>query len=340
MRILLVGSNYSWSIENYFIKYFSEMGLKIELFPAQTQFYNYYYSSLINKIKFRLGLSRIINNINKELLVHINSFQPKIIFIFKGMEILPKTLKTLKKSSVVLVNYNPDNPFIFSGKGSGNKNLINGLNLFDIHFTYSVTIKRELIKKTNSKVYLLPFGYDIDNNLFPSIHCQNEVIKTCFLGNPDKERVFFIKQLADFGIELDLYGHNWNKYINHDKIKIFEPVYENEFWKTLYKYRVQLNIMRRHNLDSHNMRSFEIPAVGGIQLAPFTKEHQLFFEENKEIFLYKNLGECLEKINYLLSLSTDNANKIRQSARSRCIISKYSYKDRTEHLVKFFESIE
>ena len=82
MRILLVGSNYSWSIENYFIKYFSEMGLKIELFPAQTQFYNYYYSSLINKIKFRLGLSRIINNINKELLVHINSFQPKIIFIF------------------------------------------------------------------------------------------------------------------------------------------------------------------------------------------------------------------------------------------------------------------
>ena len=42
--------------------------------------------------------------------------------------------------------------------------------------------------------------------------------------------------------------------------------------------------MRIHNPDSHNMRSFEVPGVGGIMVAPDTKEHRIFFEVGKEIF--------------------------------------------------------
>lgn len=339
MKLLIVGSDKKFAIEKYFLQYFEGANVKVALYPAQRMFHDYYYQSIKNKIKYRLGFSKIIKIINRDLLELVSTYEPNILFVFKGMEILPATLKKLSIKNIILANYNPDNPFIFSGKGSGNKNVINGLNLFDIHFTYSVTIKKELEKKTKSKIYLLPFAYAIDNNLFPSIHCQNEVIKTCFIGNPDKERVSFIKQLADFGIELDLYGHNWNKYINHDKVKIYEPVYENEFWKTLYKYRVQLNIMRKHNLDSHNMRSFEIPGVGGIGLFPETYEHLNFFEKDKEVFMYTSLENCVKKIKYLISLENNVAKKIRKAAANRSVNSKYTYQDRAKFVLDVFKNI-
>ena len=56
-------------------------------------------------------------------------------------------------------------------------------------------------------------------------------------------------------------------------------VESSDFWKVLRKYRVQLNLMRPHNLDSHNMRSIEVPAVGGIGLFPDTPDHERFFEK-------------------------------------------------------------
>ena len=110
-------------------------------------------------------------------------------------------------------------------------------------------------------------------------------------------------------------------------------------WDTLRKYRIQLNIMRPHNLDSHNMRTFEVPGIGGIQLAPDTKEHRLFFEADKEIFLYNTVEECVNKINYLLSLTTEQANQYRTYAREACVKNKYSYKDRAQQVLAVLEKL-
>ena len=98
-------------------------------------------------------------------------------------------------------------------------------------------------------------------------------------------------------------------------------MYDRVFWKTLRKYRVQLNLMRPHNPDTHNMRSFEVPGVGGIQLAPDTDDHKTYFEPGKEIFLYKNLEECTSQIKKILALNTEDARKIRDHARMRSIDS-------------------
>jgi hypothetical protein len=105
MKILIVGSNYSWSIENYFIKYFLEMGLEIELFPAQNLFYEYYYSSLMTKLLYKFHLSKIESSINYLFINQIQNYQPTHIFIFKGMEIKPASLKYAKQQGIKLVNY-------------------------------------------------------------------------------------------------------------------------------------------------------------------------------------------------------------------------------------------
>jgi spore maturation protein CgeB len=108
----------------------------------------------------------------------------------------------------------------------------------------------------------------------------------------------------------------------------------------LRKYRVQLNLMRPHNPTTHNMRSFEAAGVGAIQLAPETQDHKMYFQENEEIFLYKDLDSCRKQINKLMELSDKDAVNKRSNARERSIKAGYSYKDRSIHAFKFLEELK
>lgn len=339
IKVLLVGSNYSWSIENYYIHYLTELGLDIKLFPAQVLFYEYYYARKINKLLYRIKLSKIENKINQLFIQTVILHNPTHIFVFKGMELTPKSLLWAKQKGIKLVNYNPDNPFVFSGRGSGNSNITNAIELYDFHFTYNLEIQKKLEENHHAKTGLLPFAFDISQDLFKVCEKELEIIKVCFLGNPDKLRASFIKSIADKGIEIDVYGNDWGKFVNHKNITSYPPVYAEEQWKTLRKYRVQLNLMRIHNLDSHNMRTFEVPGIGGIQLAPDTKEHQLFFEANKEIFLYKTVEECVTKINFLISLTIEQANQYREYAREASVKNKHSYKDRAHQVIEVLKKL-
>ncbi|HLA58421.1 MAG TPA: glycosyltransferase, partial [Puia sp.] len=89
----------------------------------------------------------------------------------------------------------------------------------------------------------------------------------------------------------------------------------------------------------HNMRTFEIPGAGGIQLAPYSEEHASFFNENTEIFLYRDQQELLKHVEYLMNGSPEAANKIRTAARSRSLDSKYSYKDRASIVYRTLQNM-
>ncbi|HVM87588.1 MAG TPA: glycosyltransferase [Puia sp.] len=333
----MVGSDEIWSIERIYLKYLQQLGFDAELFAAQSFFINYYRKNLLNKLFFKAGISNIFSSINEQLKKKAAEFKPDIIWVFKGMEIYPETIDELKKAGNKVANYNPDNPFIFSGSGSGNKNVTNSISRFDLHFTYNNEIKEKLEMAYQCRVAYLPFGFELNTCLYQECAAQQEMVKLCFVGNPDKERALFINNLVDCGIEIDIYGNDWEKFINHSKVSLFKPVYNNEFWKVLRKYRVQLNLMRMHNKNSHNMRSFEIPGVGGIMIAPETPEHRLFFKDNEEAFFFTDLDDCIRKINYILHISGEDADKIRTNARNRSVNSGYSYKDRADIVLKSFK---
>ena len=340
MEVLIIGSDKVFSIENIYVKYLKELGVNLKHFTAQAIFYDYYYDGgILTKVLFKLGLSNIHQKINNQFKQIVNEFKPEIIWVFKGMEITPASLKWAKQQGIKLVNYNPDNPFIFSGKGSGNANITNSIELYDFHFTYNLEIQKELQEKHHARTGLLPFAYDISQELYNECAKETEIVKACFLGNPDKTRAAFLEKLAAKGIKIEVFGNDWDKFVSHKNITSYPPVYEQEQWKTLRKYRVQLNIMRPHNLNAHNMRTFEIPGIGGIQLAPNTLDHHLFFEKGKEIFLYKNVEECAAKINYLLSLSTAQANELRVFARAAAINNKHSYKDRAVQVMETLKTL-
>ena len=332
IKILVVGSNHKAAMEQYYRKYLDEFGISNEIFAAQGIFYKYYNASVFNKIFFKLGLSSIYKKINQELMQTVEEYKPDVLFVFKGMEIFPSTLSTIRKKGIKLVNYNPDSPFIFSGSGSGNKNVIDSIPFFDLHLTYDRDIKSEL-EKRKLKVDWIPFGFDLTDEQVAACAAEEEIIRVCFLGNPDKERCNFLNQLAESKLPVEVYGRDWDQFKLHPSIKVHGPVYGIDYWKVLRKYRVQLNLMRPHNPHSHNMRSIELPAVGGIGLFPDTPDHRQFFEEGKEIFLYSNAVDCSKKAHQLLSMSKETADLVRRAARERSVRGGYSYKHRTQQFL-------
>jgi spore maturation protein CgeB len=338
MRLLITGSDKVYAIENLYVKYLRKLGIELLHFPAQSWFYDYYQKNLFNKLVYQSGFSSVLKEINQSFKSKIEAFRPDIIWIFKGMEIFPQSLEWARSKGILLVNFNGDSPFIFSGKGSGNENVSNSIGLYDLFLTYNREDKKQMESK-KIRAEILPFGFDLEENLLHECEHIQEINRVCFLGNPDDGRGKFITDLAKNGVEIDVYGNNWKRYVNHSNISIQPPVYGDDFWRTLRKYRVQLNLMRPHNLTTHNMRTFESAGAGAIQLAPATEDHHLYFEENKEIFLFKDVESCRRKIMEIEGLPIDKANTVRKNARQRSLADGYSYEKRSEQAHSFLKTL-
>jgi len=335
-KILIVGSNHIASIELVYLRLLKKSGFSVTLYPAQTIFFQYYFHSFVNKIFYRLGFSCIISKIQADLKLYFYKFQPNIVIIFKGMEITPKTISWLKSQRVSLLNYNPDHPFIFSGRGSGNRNVRNSISYFDCYFTYSEYIVKQL-SSLGFKSKVIPFAFNSDGFTYSELTQAEEILKTCFLGNADRVRVNFLNSLADLGLQIDVYGENWNRYKLNNSICVYPAKYGPQFWEILKKYAVQLNLLRPHNFDSHNMRSFDIPGSGGIMLAPITSDHMKYFNVDHEVFLFDSIDKDFDLANYILSLSFEQRLSIRNSARNSALRNN-TYSHRINSLIKYLEA--
>jgi hypothetical protein len=338
MKILIVGSHKIWAIERFYIEYLKQFGAEVHLYPAPDIIFDNHSQNILNKILFKTGLRTGFKEVNLELLERVRSVAPDIIWIWKGMEIYPSTLEQLGKENI-LVNYNPDHPFIIAGPGSGNENVRNSVGLYHLHFCYNQALRKKIEQEYRKPTVFLPFGFELKEEDYFSARQEPELNRVCFIGNPDKIRERTMLLVADRQFPVEVYGNGWGKtdLRNRRNVTIYNAVYGPEFWKRLYAYRIQMNIFREHNYGSHNMRSFEIPAVGGIQVAPYSEEHASFFAEGKEIFYYRNQDQMLTLLREVLDYSVEDASRIRKAARARSVGSAYSYRDRALIVYRTFQ---
>lgn len=334
-KLVIIGSNHKAALELVYKKLLEKNGYSTVIFPAQNLFLAHYNQSIINKFLYRIGLSNIIYSIQIELKEFIIVEKPNIVVVFKGMELMPSTIGWIKQAGIRIYNYNPDHPFVFSGKGSGNKYVKESIELFDCYISYADDAVSQL-KELGVESFKLPFGFDADGFDFNELDPLDEIRKTCFIGNADKYRVEFLNGLANLGLQIDVYGENWNKFKLSKSINVSHSVYGQEFWKTLQKYAVQLNLLRPHNMNTHNMRSFDIPGSGGIMLAPLTNDHQFYFHEDVEIFLFDSLDIAFDKAEQVLKLSFEERLIIRKKAREHAL-KFHTYDHRIKQLINFFE---
>jgi spore maturation protein CgeB len=332
MKILMVGSAKPFAIEASYKKHLKKWA-EVSLFEAHDLFLAHYTKSTLHKLVYRSGFSSILQRINKKLVAIVSANRPDIVWVFKGMEIYPETLKKIKTLGAVMVNYNADDPFDYTFAGSGNQNVKKSLSLYDHHFSYSHRIVDRFRNELQIESSWLPFAYN--TALQPKEYVENPTI-VCFIGNPDKQRSSILHFLAKSGIQIHVYGNNWNKFVRHANIVIKGSVMNEELILTAQKYYCQLNVFRPQNVNSHNMRTFEMPALGCVMFAPKSKEHSLFFEDQREAYYYENEEELKDKIQQFLSLTDQEKNKIARNAFDRSLAEQYSYEYRAKTVFAVF----
>ena len=78
------------------------------------------------------------------------------------------------------------------------------------------------------------------------------------------------------------------------------------------------------------MRTFEIPAMGGLMLTNYSQEQDNFFKQNKECYMYKNKRSFEKKLIIFFQIQK-KAYKIRKKGFFKS--NHYSYETRLKNLL-------
>lgn len=311
-KILLIGffgdgSNYFYA--NSFKKVLNEFGFNVECVDYRDRF-----------IK-----NNIINNfiINKKVLFKASKFKPDLVFFIKSESIYSKTIYKLKQMGSKVINFYPDNPFVF-WNGNSNSNVLNSLPYYDCFLSWSKALI-PIIKTAGAKdVYYFPFAYDKDVYDKQIKLTERELKKyrsdVCFAGTWDKEREIWLEGLSKQmpHINLSIWGNLWDEKLPCDSVLRYKlkgnAIYRDDLIKLFKSSKIVLNFIRKQNETSHNMRTLEVPSTKSFLLTERTEEQANFlFEEGKSIECFDSVDELSKKIKFYLSNEEERRKIISQS---------------------------
>ena len=328
ISILIIGSNNEYSLESFYKKSFYSIGIKkIYFFSNNIYFYLYCLLSSM-RAKFLYHLIRIIYE------SRINYFLRKIgsidlIIIFKGIEINKDFLIKLKNRypGAKIINIYTDDPFNLRSVSTSSTLLLRSIPVYDFFFIWSKKIRSKLRKKYkfHKIFYYLPFGYY--QNASSVIKKKIDINFISFIASSDKYRENMIKRIKR--IKLNIFGNSWSSNLPNHSINTF--VHGKKLMDIISKSYASINILRKQNLTSHNMKTFEIPAMGGLLVTTRSKEQNLFFPENKGSIMFSSINELEKKILFLIK-NQKIALNIRKKGFE--LSRKHSYKNRAKYILK------
>jgi spore maturation protein CgeB len=222
------------------------------------------------------------------------------------------------------------------------------LKYIDIIFTSTKYYQTKFKNMGLVSEYMLPA---FDCRVLDKLKSNQKSIQFSFLGGISdihKNRWEALNYLAKntdiniFGYGLpNLSGNIFKQLFKKDKFSLIRKKHFGEIWgiemyETLKKSLITFNIHEALlNGDVGNMRMFEATGVGTALLNDFGNNINELFIEDKEIIVYNNLEEALEKLNYYLK-NPDLALEIGINSQKRTLRD-YNYINYTNQMMDFIQ---
>ena len=337
MKILLIGDFSPGSLELSYFNAFKNIGCEIHQLDLVKEY------KLLNPLSGNYWGDRLLSgffnrSINEKIPLAVNFYKPDIVFVIKGLNILPETLSKVKRQNEgLLINFNPDNPFNLNPTAS-NDLIRESIPIYDCCFIWGKFLI-PLLKDAGAKyVEYLPFAYD------PGLHYPVDVSDEgkklygsdiAFIGSWDKEREGWLSCLADF--DLAIWGNSWNR------LSMFSPLRKKwkgrevlgaDFSKVCNSSKIILNLIRKQNENAHNMRTFEVPACGGFVLSNRTDDQIRFFPEDVAAVYFSTEEELLDKIYFYLK---HEEKRKTIALKGLEIVQKHRYADRIQVIIDHYK---
>ena len=307
-RILIVGSKRKGALENAYACALDRLGKQVDHFDVYQHCASLMRTRIVNRLTQRLQ-SEIVGSSLFSFL-KTGKEQYEAIIVFKGMLLSPSWIDRCKALSApaIWVNVNPDDPFNTMSRGSTNENVSSSIGHYEIYATWGKGLIPSIQQHGCADVFFLPFAHDADNH-YPADglpHGNGEYI--AFVGAWDREREAILSELADFPIKI--YGYGWDR-VNarsplRNKVQAHN-IYGAELREIISSAKAAINILRPQNLGSHNMRTFEIPAMRGLMLTTYSEEQDGFFPDGRASLMFSDSKELRQKLKRVLDGEYDVA---------------------------------
>lgn len=277
----------------------SNLGISIE-------FFDYRKTTLLEKLFFAFSLiipstySFAINLINKRLINKANILKPDLVLVSKGENLEPNTIKLISKISKI-VNWYTDDFY-------DSKKIIKLIKAYDLFFTGDRSDVKEYRKKGLPNLYCLPYAGPIIKKI-----PDRKKYDVVFVGRYNKDREKLFENLTQFNFRI--WGdQKWNK----SKLKnsfTGEWLSYDENLKTLAESKIVVN---QHQNKVLNLRVYEATAARALIITDNCPDLSLSFNIGKEVIVYKNKKDLINKIRYFLK-HDDLREKIATAGYKRCV---------------------
>ena len=255
----------------------------------------------VHSIEKKLNFGPSLLRMNRDIVKQAKKYSIDICWFDKSTLVFPNTLNKLKKilKNSILIHYSPDDMINPDNQTS---NYLKSISLFDVHITTKSYQVNELAAMGAQKTLFLDNAYC--HHLHRPIKVNDDDREqygaaVAFIGSFEEDRYESIRQVAEAGIEVRIWGEGWKRKALpfNENIKIENrAIWGAEYVIAICSTDINLCFLRKANRDLQTTRSVEIPACGAFMIAERTNEHLRLFKEGDEAVYFSSNEELVRKI--------------------------------------------
>lgn len=261
----------------------------------------------------------VVNEINCLAIQESKELKPEFVWVDRGLQLFPKTLKKMKSLSGCLIHFSPDNQCF---EGNQSRHYLRSIPIYDIHVTTKPRDMQWLRDHGAPRVESMENGIDPDLHR-PILLNERDTKKFgCdigFVGHWEPSREETLLFLRHHFQEIKVWGGGWER--SRSRVPLFwdcPHLVGDDYVKAICGAKINLCLLSQWFDDQTTTRSVEIPACGKFMLAERNPEHQAMYKEGTEAEFYASGEELLDKIHYYLKHEAER-EKIALAGRKKCL---------------------
>ncbi len=264
-------------------------------------------SGIAGKLQFRLQAGPDVAHLNRAILQAAERERTNILLGDKVLSLQPATLRKLRQSGIITIDYVNDNPF-GPRRDPGWRLFRKAIPEYNLHAVPRSSSVADFRERGARDVMEIRFAFE------PTVHYapqqewddRHRDRNVSFIGTPYDKRGDFLTALWRAGVPVDISGSrpHWQAALPADPFdstfrqgELIGAAYREAIWRS----RINLAFITHSNRDQVAHKSFEITACGGFLLAERTPEHQTCFREDEEAVFFSDFEECRVKIDRYLN---------------------------------------
>lgn len=345
MKILVITPNPGvgeWGIGLLYTRAFRALGHDVDLHPIDYQSVRLTFEyNLLARVKRIPPLcSYLRKRLEERLTEKVKRYNPDMTLVTRCETLSEEAIGELKRhTKQALLNIYTDSPMVFPGPYD--RRLWGALRVYDTVLTFGQNLTPIFYQLGAKRVEWLPFAYDPDFHQPRQLGQEDAALfraPVAYIGAYGPLQAQWLTPLVPLG--LTIWGVHWHHLpYGHPLRACWQQSrgYGEEMWKPIVGAGVVFNLVRAEHGCSHSMKTFEIPACGGMMITNRSHEQLLFFKEGKDAVFFDGQEEALDKVRFYIAHEAER-ERIRQSGLKA--VAPHSYASRASALVKYVESGE